>query len=107
MFFTLARYRAGLALMVLVLLTGWLPCSAPPKASALLPDKTTQTSVSSSVNQPSKASRTITFSYDAAGRLASVNYSNGKSIAYTYDSAGNLTRQAVRFNVYLPLVLRQ
>ncbi len=32
----------------------------------------------------------VNYSYDAAGRLAKVDYGNGKSIAYTYDNAGNL-----------------
>ncbi|MDQ2901227.1 MAG: RHS repeat protein [Acidobacteriota bacterium] len=37
----------------------------------------------------------VNYSYDAAGRLAKVDYGNGKSVAYTYDNAGNLlTRTA-------------
>ena len=32
---------------------------------------------------------TLTYSYDAAGRLISVTYSNGASVAYTYDWGGN------------------
>lgn len=37
---------------------------------------------------------TTTYTYDDAGRLTQVAYSNGKTITYTYDKAGNLlTRQ--------------
>lgn len=36
---------------------------------------------------------TITYTYDAAGRLTGANYSSGKSIAYTYDANGNLTQR--------------
>ncbi|MDQ6704751.1 MAG: RHS repeat protein [Acidobacteriota bacterium] len=36
------------------------------------------------------ASGAVNYSYDGAGRLAKVDYGNGKSIAYTYDKAGNL-----------------
>ena len=33
---------------------------------------------------------TVSYSYDAAGRLAKVDYGAGRSITYTYDPAGNL-----------------
>jgi YD repeat-containing protein len=32
----------------------------------------------------------VSYSYDAAGRLAQVDYGNGQTITYTYDKAGNL-----------------
>jgi uncharacterized protein (TIGR03437 family) len=36
-----------------------------------------------------------TYSYDAAGRLASITYANGSTISYTYDKSGNvLSRSA-------------
>jgi uncharacterized protein (TIGR03437 family) len=37
----------------------------------------------------------ITYTYDAAERLARVDYANGASIAYTYDKAGNLLSRLV------------
>jgi YD repeat-containing protein len=33
---------------------------------------------------------TVKYSYDDAGRLAAVDYGNGKTITYVYDNAGNL-----------------
>jgi len=36
----------------------------------------------------------ITYTYDAVGRLASVDYGNGKTITYSYDKNGNLLRRA-------------
>ena len=37
----------------------------------------------------------VTYSYDAAGRLATVDYGNGATIAYTYDPAGNVLSKTV------------
>ena len=37
----------------------------------------------------------VHYSYDQAGRLARVEYANGKSIAYTYDDAGNLMSRSI------------
>jgi YD repeat-containing protein len=34
----------------------------------------------------------ITYTYDAAGRLTKADYGRGKTIAYMYDNAGNLSR---------------
>jgi uncharacterized protein (TIGR03437 family) len=39
--------------------------------------------------------QTVGYTYDAAGRLASVAYPNGKMLSYTYDAAGNLLRRVV------------
>jgi len=33
---------------------------------------------------------TVNYTYDAAGRLAVVDYGNGRTITYIYDNAGNL-----------------
>jgi hypothetical protein len=48
-----------------------------------------------SVAAPAAASETITYTYDALGRLVAVNRSgtvnNGASAAYTYDPANNRT----------------
>lgn len=51
---------------------------------------------------------TVTYSYDAAGRLVEVAYGDGATIAYSYDAAGNLLTRTIErdFNIYLPLVLR-
>jgi uncharacterized protein (TIGR03437 family) len=37
-----------------------------------------------------------TYTYDAAGRLASVTYPNGSTISYTYDQAGNILTKSVQ-----------
>ena len=51
--------------------------------------------------------RTITYAYDAAGRLTQANY-GGSSIAYTYDAAGNLVGVSPGGGRrrYLPLIMR-
>ncbi len=41
-------------------------------------------------------SAAVTYSYDAAGRLAKVDYGSAGSIVYTYDAAGNLTSRTVQ-----------
>ncbi len=40
-------------------------------------------------------SAAVTYSYDAAGRLVSVTYSNGSTISYTYDKAGNILSRSL------------
>lgn len=37
----------------------------------------------------------VTYSYDAAGRLARIDYGSQGSITYTYDNAGNLLSRTV------------
>jgi uncharacterized protein (TIGR03437 family) len=37
----------------------------------------------------------VTYSYDAAGRLTSATYANGKVLSYSYDANGNLLRRLV------------
>ena len=53
--------------------------------------------------------RTITYTYDAAGRLVSADYGNDQSIAYAYDAAGNLvqrTAAGASYPAYLPVIMR-
>lgn len=38
---------------------------------------------------------TVKYTYDAAGRLLSADYGNGKTIAYVYDKSGNLLSRTV------------
>ena len=38
---------------------------------------------------------TVSYQYDAAGRLTSAAYGNGTTVSYTYDKAGNLTARSV------------
>ncbi len=40
-------------------------------------------------------SAAVTYSYDAAGRLVSVTYSNGSTISYMYDKAGNILSRSL------------
>ena len=44
---------------------------------------------------------TMTCTYDAAGRLAGVDYGEGSSIAYTYDPSGSLLQKVITANVTL------
>jgi YD repeat-containing protein len=48
--------------------------------------------ICSAIFTASVFAQTISYSYDAAGRLVSVSYSNGASIKYEYDAAGNITK---------------
>lgn len=41
------------------------------------------------------AQGSLVYTYDGRGRLASVTYEDGKTIAYTYDAAGNRVREVV------------
>jgi YD repeat-containing protein len=63
------------------------------------------TGKTSGANQQSTA--TISYTYDAAGRLTLVDYGNGTSIQYTYDAMGNLISQTVTTPapVWQPVVL--
>ena len=40
----------------------------------------------------------VTYSYDALGRLLSANYDTGVMILYTYDANGNRTQQVINVN---------
>lgn len=50
----------------------------------------------------------ISYSYDAAGRLTGVDYGS-KQIRYSYDSAGNLLSRSVETvrRAYLPLAVKE
>src|SRR5271170_7601805 len=37
----------------------------------------------------------VTYTYDTAGRVATINYGNGSVITYTYDPAGNLVGRSI------------
>ena len=39
---------------------------------------------------PLMAVAAVNYTYDDAGRLATVDYGDGRTIVYTYDAAGNL-----------------
>jgi YD repeat-containing protein len=41
------------------------------------------------------ADASVTYTYDALGRLATAAYSTGKTIVYSYDSAGNRTAKVI------------
>lgn len=45
------------------------------------------------------AAQSISYTYDAAGRVRSLTYPNGKVLTYLYDRAGNLLRREVRVPV--------
>src|SRR5436309_13684712 len=42
------------------------------------------------------AAAAVTYSYDAAGRLAKIDYGAAGSISYTYDNAGNVLSRTVQ-----------
>lgn len=73
---------------------------APHSSSALLP---------SPIDQSTDAqSTTVTYTYDAAGRLIEANYGS-VAITYGYDNSGNLLQRTVTRTsrqLYLPLLLR-
>ena len=53
--------------------------------------------------------RTVTYAYDAAGRLVRADYGGAASIAYTYDAVGNLVQRQVTgasYPAYLPVIMR-
>ena len=41
-------------------------------------------------------SAAVSYSYDPAGRLATITYSDGSTISYTYDKAGNILSRSVQ-----------
>jgi len=61
----------------------------------------------SAIRNP-KPETTITYTYDDAGRLVGVDYSEDQDITYTYDAAGNLLQREVTviMKVYLPMLFK-
>jgi hypothetical protein len=47
------------------------------------------------ISNPSSSPRTVTFTYDDAGRLVLADYGEDRSIFYSYDDMGNLQSRAV------------
>lgn len=61
----------------------------------------------SAPNAQPAANRSVTYTYDGAGRLIAANYGDVR-IVYTYDNAGNLlSRRVVTQSLYLPVVLKR
>lgn len=93
---------ASRALPIFLLLAATLLIAAP-QSRALTPDahhapRTTQ-----------RASRTVTYTYDAAGRLTVADYGD-VAITYRYDNAGNLLQRTVTATsrqLYLPLLIKR
>jgi len=56
----------------------------------------------SPIPNPQSAPRTVTYTYDAAGRLVLAGYGGGKTTAYTYDNAGNLLQRCALTADYNP-----
>jgi len=51
--------------------------------------------------------RTVSYTYDATGRLTSADYGEGVGINFAYDAAGNLISASLGGNnIYLPIVIR-
>jgi YD repeat-containing protein len=46
----------------------------------------------------SAANGSVTYTYDALGRVTSANYDTGVIIIYTYDANGNRTQQIINVN---------
>jgi YD repeat-containing protein len=44
------------------------------------------------------ANGSVTYTYDALGRVTSVSYDTGVVIIYTYDANGNRTQQVINVN---------
>ena len=62
----------------------------------------------SAIRNP-KSKITVTYSYDAAGRLVGADYGESGNITYTYDAAGNLLQRQVvgaNYPAYLPVIMR-
>jgi large repetitive protein len=47
------------------------------------------------IDAPGVSAGTVTYGYDAQGRVISAAYSDGTAIAYAYDAAGNRATQSV------------
>jgi len=91
----------GLVAMLALLLVA--AAGAQGGEGAAVQPQTSEVCKTSEVSQP----RTITYTYDGAGRLVKADYGEGHVIAYTYDAAGNLIRRGPGMvGVYLPFILK-
>jgi YD repeat-containing protein len=52
----------------------------------------------STVSLAKAGNGSVTYAYDALGRLISANYDNGVLIYYKYDANGNRTQQVINVN---------
>jgi YD repeat-containing protein len=53
--------------------------------------------------------RTITFTYDNAGRVTEANYGSGTRVTFAYDFSGDLTAMqtfAVDLRIFFPVILK-
>ena len=51
-----------------------------------------------SISEADAANGSVTYTYDALGRILSATYDTGVIVYYTYDANGNRTGQAVNVN---------
>lgn len=54
--------------------------------------------LASSVDKAYAANGSVTYTYDALGRVQTVSYDTGIIIIYTYDANGNRTQQVINVN---------
>lgn len=66
--------------------------STGPAASAM--SALARLTVAAVILAATAAAQTVTYSYDAAGRLVRADLGGGRAVAYTYDAAGNLLSAA-------------
>lgn len=67
-------------------------------ASLLLASTALSTVMMALDGRPASAqttSGTVTYTYDALGRVISVTYDTGVTITYTYDATGNATQEVI------------
>lgn len=53
----------------------------------------------SAINLADAANGSVTYTYDALGRLSTASYDTGVILLYTYDANGNRTQQVINVNV--------
>ena len=100
-----------LTLLALLLLTsggvGAMP--AGELGGAHVPESRDPASLAPIYRSTGSQSTTITYTYDAAGRLIGADYGGDVRITYTYDASGNLLRRRAleAGSSYLPLLLRR
>lgn len=52
----------------------------------------------SAVNSARAANGSVTYTYDALGRVATASYDTGVIVIYSYDANGNRTQQVINVN---------